>query len=44
MFECEEGLYCYGGKCTINDSVIVCSVNEEVHKTKSVLEYKVKQV
>ena len=43
-FECEEGLYCYGGKFTIHDSVSGCSVNEEVHKTKSGWECKLTSI
>lgn len=40
--ECEEGLYCYGGKCSIYESVVGCSANEELHKTKTGWECKLK--
>jgi hypothetical protein len=41
-FECEEGLYCYGGKCTITDSALGCAATYEPHKTKSGWECKLK--
>lgn len=43
-FECEEGLYCYGGKCTIYDSATGCSTDEEAHKTKDGWECKKKAI
>lgn len=43
-FECEKGLYCYGGKCTIYDSAIGCSANEEVHRVKNGWECKIKEI
>ena len=40
--ECEKGLYCYGGKCTISNSALGCAANYEPHKTKSGWECKLK--
>jgi len=34
-FECEENLYCYGGKCKIYNSAIQCQTNEVAQKTTS---------
>ena len=43
-FECETGLFCYGGKCTIYDSAIGCSANEEAHRLKDGWVCKIKAV
>lgn len=44
MYECENGLFCYGGKCSISNSVIGCQTNEEVHRTKYGYECKIKSI
>lgn len=41
-FECEEGLYCYGGKCTITNSALGCAATYEPHKSKTGWECRLK--